>query len=695
MIPGANYINTAGSVTDGNQWSVRVDHQFGPRDTFFVRYSTANNPSYGASLPTLRGNSTDRLRNAEISDTHVFSPRFFLTGRYGYGYVYYLTGNIYPSGASSAAGLSSVFPEWEGLQTLPQVSIQGYQGVSSNFVVTGPLRQQTGMGDAHAIKGEHTIEFGGAFVRTYEVLDQYQTNVSFVRSQTSNFVSNTGDGFASYLLGTPTSASRQFGGSRGHMVGNAEGFYGQDTWRHRKLTVNAGLRYDYTPTPVNRFGLGTFDFSTGVYRWDQTNPITGAAANMTPGGIPPDHRNLAPRLGIAYSVTPKLVVRSSGGIFFNSFSSNYVQVAQSERGNWPFSFPQNVTGLNPNFINAVWPNPFPSNPTGSPTPTTCTQCLNIEKNSSRTPYVGEWTLSVQYQLTSSVALEAAYFGSKGTKLTSQIIDNTAVAPGTTAFSNRQIYPQYAPYVLNGFNEWNSYYDGLALKLEKRFSHGLNYLVSYTYSKNIDYVDNLSNSPGSAYTSNPTRFNGALNKGLAGFDLRHVLVASGIWEIPGRTNNRFLDAAVAGWRLGDIVTFHSGLPMSVVVGQDYANIGTVGGRYPEYASLVGNPNAIANRTPQEWFNTAAFAVPATGTYGTAGRDIIHTDTLIDDDLSLSKSWKIRESSSIELRGEFFNLFNHANFGYPDDFVDDGPGYFGVVSSTLNSGRQIQLAIKLHF
>jgi len=473
----------------------------------------------------------------------------------------------------------------------------------------------------------------------------------------------------------------------------AEGAYVQDTWRHQNLTINAGLRYDYTPMPVNRLGLGPFDYSTGVYRWDRTNPITGAAPNMRPGGVPPDAHDFAPRLGVAYSITPRLVVRSSGGIFFNSFSSNYIQVAQSERGNWPFDFPQTLNGLNAATVDTVMPTIFQTNPQGSATPSACVQCLNIEQGSSRTPYVAEWTFSVQYQLSHDLALQASYFGSKGTKLTAQIIDNTTLYPGSSPIANRQLYPQFAPFVANGFNEFNSWYQGGALRLEKRFSHGFNYLVIYTYSKNLDQVDNLSNTVGSA-TSNPTRFNSGLNKGLAGFDLRHVLVASLIWEIPGHTNHTLLDAVVSGWRLGNIVTFHSGLPFSVIVFQDYANIGGVGGRYPEYASLVEDPNAISSRTPQQWFNTAAFTVPANYTYGTAGRNILHTDRLISDDLSLSKLWTVREHSSIELRGEFFNLMNHPVFGYPDVFADDGPN-FGSAGSTLNTARQVQLAVKVHF
>lgn len=693
--PTVNYINNQETVTDGNQWNVRVDHQFGSRDTFFARYTGGRNPGNGASLPTLQGSSTQHLNNVELSETHVVSPHFILTGRASYMGLYYLTGETYPAGAASATGLASVFPEWEGVQTLPQTNIQGYQGVTSNFALTGPLREETAIGDAHLIKGNHNIDFGGTYIRSFANLDQYQTSVSFNTAQTGDFISGTGDGFASYLVGVPSGASRQIGGSRGVMASNAEGVYVQDMWKHHKLTVNAGLRYDYNSPPVDRLGLGTFDLATGQYLWSQKNPITGAAANMSPGGVPPDRRNLAPRLGLAYSVSSKLVIRSSGGIFFNNFGSNYMQAAQSERGNWPFNFPQSVSGLNASVVTAVWPNPFPSNPVGSPTPTTCLQCLDVEKNSSRTPYVAEWTLTAQYQISDTLMVEGDYFGSKGTKLTSQIIDDVATSPGPAPFTLRQPYTQFSPYVLNGYNEWNSFYDGAAFRVQKRSSHGLSYLVSYTYSHNIDYVDNLSNSNPNTY--NPTRYNGKLFRGDAGFDIRHVLVASGSWAIPGRTNNKFADELVSGWKLSTIFTVHSGLPFPILVANDDANLGISGtGRFSEFAELVSNPH-LANPSPAQWFNTAAFAAPASGTYGNAGRNILRTDGLIDEDLSFSKAWKIRESSFFQLRGDFFNLPNHPSFGYPDVFADDPVTQFGKVTSILSNtnARTIQISGEIHF
>jgi hypothetical protein len=246
-----------------------------------------------------------------VSDTHILSPHFIVTGRYGLIGVDYRTGNTAPAGISDATGLSAVFPKFQGTDFLPAITIPGYQGVNFSAAQIGPLRQHSWTGDAQKIAGQHTIEFGGSIVHSHMVLeDTTSTAVQFATTQTSNFTSSSGNAFASYLLGTPDSARRQIGGTLGDLTSTAYGTYVQDTWRVRKFTLNIGLRYDYNSTPINKYGLGTIDNSTGQYVWDVKNPITGAPANIRRGGIAPDRNNFAPRLGIAYAVTSRLVVRS-------------------------------------------------------------------------------------------------------------------------------------------------------------------------------------------------------------------------------------------------------------------------------------------------------------------------------------------------------------------------------------------------
>jgi hypothetical protein len=695
QIPGVNYLNTSPNVQDGDQWSARADHQFGQKDSFFARYSDARNPSHGTGLPTIPGSTLSRLTNLAFSDTHTFSPTFLITGRFGMSRVNNQSFVTLVPGLAEKAGTLAAFPPFHGDESIPPINIPGFAGLSQERAIIGPLYQNSWIADGQKIHGTHTIEFGGNIVHTSILVDNRTAAVSFSTNQTSNFVPNTGFAFASFLLGAPESASRNAGDTTGFMHGNTYSWYLQDTWHAtRALTLNMGIRWDYASPLINDYGLATFVWETGQYVWDKTNPITGQPPNIRRAGIPPDRNNFAPRFGIAYQITPKTVVRSSFGIFYNTFGSNYVQAQQSARGNWPFAFPQALTGLNTGVPTVFMPDPFPGPPIGSKVPLGCQQCLNVIESSSRTSYVEEWSFSIQRQIARSWVFEAAYFGSHGLKLTGQIVDNTAAVPGPGPIAARQARPEFPPYINNGYNIFPSWYDGASFKLEKRLSSGLSFLVNYTFSKTIDISDNLSNaSLGGNPTSNATRFNIPQNKGVAGFDVPHNFVASFVYAVPGKTGNKLADAVVSGWNVSGIFSYYSGLPFMVFLGSDIANVGTVSGRSTQFPNVVGDPNAIDHRTPQLWFNTAAFAQPPLYTFGNAGRNTLRTDSLTNLDAAIFKRFPFAEKRDIELRGEAFNTLNQPSFGYPG--VTLGTAQFGKISNTRNSGRQIQLAVKIHF
>ena len=194
-------------------------------------------------------------------------------------------------------------------------------------------------------------------------------------------------------------------------------------------------------------------------------------------------------------------------------------------------------------------------------------------------------------------------------------------------------------------------------------------------------------------SNPTRFNIRSNKSLAGFDVPHRVVLSYIYELPVKTSSKVVNAVAGNWSVAGVTSFDNGLPFFPLLTTDNENIGTVGGRNTEFPDVVGNPNAISQRTPQHWLNTDAFAVPRPFTVGNAGRFIVRADKFANWDFSVFKRWPFQEKRSVELRGEFFNLFNNVNFGYPGGLLNTPQ--FGVVSSTRNPGRQTQFGLKVHF
>ena len=375
VIPGRNYINTAPATQDGNQWSARVDHQFGVNDNFFFRYTDAYNPSFSHGLPALATKDHKRLTNLAASHTHIFNPGFLITGRFGMQRINWNVFNLQDfSDLVNTLGTGDAWPPFQGTEPVPifpPVSIPGYTGLSVSPQIYGPQYAFSWTGDAQKIFGRHTLEFGGGIVRSQFVTNNLSgTSMSFTALQTSDLTAatgTTGSPLASFLLGVPESASRLFGDSRGDMRGNAYSIYIQDNFRaNPKLTINLGLRWDYASPMINKIGSGTFVYETGEYVWDRTNPITGAPATIPLGSLVPDRNNFQPRVGIAYEFTPKTVIRASYGIFFDTFGNNYSQTQQGNRGNWPFAFPQQVTALNRTVLTLSLRIRFPALPRALP-----------------------------------------------------------------------------------------------------------------------------------------------------------------------------------------------------------------------------------------------------------------------------------------------------------------------------------------
>src|SRR5581483_1589157 len=322
VIPGRNFLTSAPSLQDGDQWSGRVDHQFGAKDSFFVRYTDGRNPTRSFSLPALPSEGVVRTTNIAVSHTHTFSPTFLITGRFGLTRINSQNQTIGDQQLARKAGTLEGFPAIDGREVIPPILIPNYPQLSQGFGYYGPQYVLSWIGDAHKITGRHTFEFGGAILHTqFKTNNQTGTQVSFTRTQTSDFVSpDSGFGLASFMLGTPESAGRVIGSTEGDMHGNNYSLYVHDNFRATsKLTLNIGLRYDYSSPMLNNHGSGTYIWELGKYVWDITNPITNEPANIRRGGIDPDRNNFQPRVGIAYQLNDKTVVRTSYGIFFDSF----------------------------------------------------------------------------------------------------------------------------------------------------------------------------------------------------------------------------------------------------------------------------------------------------------------------------------------------------------------------------------------
>jgi hypothetical protein len=452
---------------------------------------------------------------------------------------------------------------------------------------------------------------------------------------------------------------------------------------NQRLTLNLGLRYDYFSPLVEAHNLqSNFDYGTGQLIVAGQNGASRALVNA-------DRMNLSPRLGFAWTPTASAntVVRGAYGIFYSGQEIRTAAPLQLAY-NLPFYYqPFFVSdGITPVItVSQGFPALNPNQAVDPPV-------TSVDKN-LHTPYFQSWNLAIQRSLPASMTAEIAYAGSKGTHLQVVTDQNQDTVPGPGDVQARRPYPQYGPFTAIQ-NRGNSTYHALQAKIEKRFSHGLSFLSAFTYSKAINDLPEICCAQPFPQNSYDLR----AEKGLADFDQRLRWVLSFDYELPfGSTGhsigNRALGAMFGGWHVGGIYTLASGFPFSPLLGFDPSNTGSQG---LVRADRIGNGNLPrGQRSPDQWFDINAFAMPADYTFGNAGRNSLIGPGQNVFDGSLRKLFKVTESQHVEFRAEFFNAWNHPNFSQPDNYIDDGPGAAGVITSLATPMRQIQFALKYQF
>jgi hypothetical protein len=317
----------------------------------------------------------------------------------------------------------------------------------------------------------------------------------------------------------------------------------------------------------------------------------------------------------------------------------------------------------------------------------------VPSRDMRTGYLQNWNLVLEHQLTNNLLLRASYVGSKGTKLLNAMEINPGIyGPGASA-SNLNARRPYQPIgaLQMGMSNGYSSYHALQLTVQKRLSHGISILGNYTHSKSIDAT-----SYGSieGHTGGPNPFNLNDNRGFSDFDLRHRLVISGIVEHPKFTNaNALIRSTLGGWQSNFIFTARSGVPFTVFSGVDNALMG-LGGNFADYIGSDWRLSGDRSKAEKinEWFDTSAFTVNAIGTIGSGRRNQLTGTGAWNLDYSLFKNFYLRERVQVQLRGEFFNIFNHTQLGIPNATVTS-PN-FGRVTSAA-APRIIQLALRIQF
>jgi hypothetical protein len=680
QLRGRNFISAPILRDNSETFDVRLDHSLSAGSELTGRYSVSDRrlsepfagnafaqfPGYGNVVP-------HRAQNAMAGHTHVFSPNLINELRLGYNRVA-IQVNQENQGVdmNRAVGLPT-FAQRPRQLGLSYISVLGYSPLGDEYNNPQASASNTYqlVNTATWTQGRTIWKFG-ADIRKFD-----QRAFRDVQSRgLINFVGFTGNALTELLLGIPAVTGGARLDNRQHLRGESYNFFTQANTRVREdLTLNFGVRYEFNSPPVDP-----------ADRASLYNPLTGGISQVGTGGLPragypSDRNNFGPRVGFAWSPGDrKTVLRGGYGIYFD-------QSALAPSEGLYFSAPYFDFRL---FITSqqfplTLQNPFPEN---FPMPTPASAFAMNQ--GMRTPYVQHYSLQVQRQLDRTTVLEVGYVGSKGTRLL-MARDINQAAPSVTQF------PMRPNLMFQDINELESRaasnFHSLQASVRRTLSRGVSLLASYTYGKSIDDASNFFPSAGDAnfpQDSRDTRW----ERARSSFDVRQRLTAATVWVIPcsHKAKARWL---LAGWQANAIATLQTGRPFTVALPGEVDNSGTgrssLGFGANDRPNVVGTP-ALANPTQGAWFNTAAFAFPAPGTFGNAGRNILDGPGLAAMNLSVLKNFEVIEGTTLQFRAEAFNALNRTNFNQPQNFV--GAAGFGAITSSQNP-RLLQLGVKFLF
>lgn len=697
----------------------KIDHQISDRDSFTARYSWGrshallpgaftNLPQYAPAqgkaqlqqvsasqyLPGLVSNPAQGIgagwiRNFSPTTINEMRASWLRSGadatHLGFGHNY----------ADQLGIPNANVDAWNG--GFPSMSITGVTGVgeSGAYPLISIENSFQLLDNVTLVRGSHTLKVGTDIRQLRWTFLQHLTGTpagsfTFTQDMTAdpNQLTTTGNALASFLLGIPaTAALGRETGTFGLRWWEAAGYF-QDTWKvSRKLTLNYGLRYEvFTPMVETHDRMTNFDPSTGKLilagSGGGSNSCYSTSALMCT-----DWKNFEPRMGIAYQVTPSLVVRiayalqsalgdgkSLGFKVLNPPFTGGVSIFNT-------AVPQQITRtLDQGFPTT---NPFSSitNPTAS---------IRANPADPAHPYLQQWSVGIQDELASNLVVEVDYIGNSGTHFGGQnnAYNINPVRLGTGPVPNRTVYFSTIPSGV-GVTYFDfrgrAHYDGLQSSITKRFSHGLSFGTNYTWSHALGTL--------------PSQYQPIETFANTQIDAKHRMTGNFLYDLPVGRGRRFghnmspiVDGLAGGWRLGGVLAFQSGYPYTVSGG-------------------AGNPNRICNgqtppngHTVQEWFDVSCFVLPTPVTdpvrggqyipYGNSGFYILTGDGIREVDTSLTKLFNVwGEGRTLEFRGEAFNVINNAQFSVPLSTV--ATGTTGRVTSTARPARQIQLGLKFDF
>jgi outer membrane receptor protein involved in Fe transport len=738
-----NYVASGIEGFDKDSFDVRIDARMGEKFNMFGRYSfadfTRNGPTAfgqggGQELVTLGG--TSKVRNHSVAYGFDYAWSSSLVTDFRFGFFRYKV-NVLPfdfgENTASDVGVPGLnFDDFSsglfgGFVEGPVGNFNFGSGLGVNRC-NCPLDQDESqlqfVSNTTKFLGDHTLKFGVDVRRAYNLRvpsDVHRSGELTFSTNRTRGPAGDGLGLATFLLGDVTSFGRYISSNTNARERQWRHFYyGQDTWRAtQNLTVNYGLRLDIiNPQTLNEPGNG------GFLNLDTGEILVAGVGDVNLAGNIKNSVNFAPRLSLAYKVTDKLVIRAGygrsydigvfGSLFGHSVTQN-LPVLAVQRLNAPANFERVFTLAQgaPAFNNYFGLN-APPNRGGTPNATlpssgrfflpdgVFTRAL---PDKQRLPTVDAYNFTVQYQLTDTVSVDAAYVGNKGTHVFAgdgPAIDAnqaTLVGFGTIPRNNRRTFfnrfgwTQGIDYFCNCAD---NRYDSAQFKVTKRFSNGFSILAHYTLQRALqDGGDQFF-------------FDANISRGPADWDRKHNFVFSQVWDLPIGKGKRFLtdisrplDWLIGGWQFNSNTTIQSGLPYSF--GYDAgANIDAG----PNRPNVNGDPNPSLSNN-RYTYTTSVFSNPGRGTFGNQKRNALRGPGYWRVDASLFKKLRFTETKELEFRIESVNLFNHANLGNPDAFIGrfDSAGNLvpssnlGVINSTAFGGsdpmRNFQFALRFKF
>lgn len=716
-----NYLSTANREITENQFTGRVDHRASDKDSFFARWTygkfrlDAPQGQAACCLPTppeaaarfdlgpyVAGIQNTRLttHGLAFNYTRIFSSSLVNELRVGYAKTVPFTfQSDFGHQAATSLGIQGINVT-EFTTGLPNLNITDFTGISGGpaFLPVNPKQTHYQVENALVqVLSRHQLKYGYRWVIRFpspftntDTRSSMTFNTNFVNDPTT---AAGGTGLATLLLGYVNSGSRGFLLEPYTLTVHEHGLWVQDDWKvNSRLTVNAGVRYEiFTPGVEERDRLTNFDPVHLRLVYAGEDGTTRSANKKTQYG------NWAPRLGLSYDLfgDATTVLRTGYGI-------TYFPLAQSASNligqQVPYTISQNFsTETNPLDFSGVprLSNPFP--PIVQVKPMTTEELNQANPRvlghsfENETPYTQQWHFGIERQLFRTVLVDLAYVGSKGTHLMFCYNPNE-VQPGLGSQASRRLIQP-----LNNMNNIvqcdprnRSSYHSLQAKVEKRFSNGFGALFSYTWGKSLDYGGSAA-SGGGATGGPQTVTNLNAGKGPSGFDVRHRAVISSVYELPFGPGKPWLQEGLAaqiagGWQLSGIITLTTGRPFNVTL-RTGVNNGA-----PSWPNRIGS-GKLDDPSIDMWFNPADFVAPPPNTYGDVGRGILYSPGHWNVDMSLARRFAVIGRSSLQVRLDAFNLFNHPYFGFPDAAI--GSPTVGRITSTVGDNRTLQLALKLEF